>query len=339
MAVNRVKLQVFVGKFAGDLGAAVRSGTVVIGEKLGWYEALVEAHPELSRARTTGIDFSESGATGCRKRRQLGAQLRRGIAAAALACALFASSPPFAMSASKYDDRVVLELSALGKQGDTIARAREQVLEILQQGNACTAWFQDADPDPAEVVRSLHFALEMRGPSYVYGIRDNHGAQFFKHPWAARSIENGGRDSTIQLNANGPFFNRSSVVMQLDPRGMPARPDGNRLLTISSYQGNTPEAQITILLHELGHIVGRLPEDGDSFDGRSSRNTSEVLRHCKAETRAAARNSRRHLLSTIAACNPAPKALKSTAPEAGAIASCLTTRRALWVTTSASHCM
>jgi len=68
------------------------------------------------------------------------------------------------------------------------------------------------------------------------------------------------------LNANGPFFNRTSVVMQLDPRGMPARPDGNRLLTVSSYEGNTPEAQITILLHELGHIIGRLPEDGDSLD-------------------------------------------------------------------------
>jgi hypothetical protein len=71
----------------------------------------------------------------------------------------------------------------LGKQGDTVARARQQVLEILQQGNACTAWFQGADPDPAEVLRSLHFALEMRGTSYVYGIRDSHGGHFFKHPW------------------------------------------------------------------------------------------------------------------------------------------------------------
>jgi hypothetical protein len=235
----------------------------------------------------------------------------------------------------------VLELSALGKQGETIARAREQVLEILQQGNACTAWFQGADPDPAEVIRSLHFALEMKGPSYVYRIRDSLGRQVLKHPWAAWSIENGGRDSTIQLNANGPFFNRTSVVMQLDPRGMPPRPDGNRLLTVSSYEGNTPEAQITILLHELGHIIGRLPEDADSWDGQSSRNTSEVLRHCKIETRAAAHNSRRHVLSTIAVFNPATKAVKSavTAPEAEAIAYCLTQRRALWATTSASRCM
>jgi hypothetical protein len=305
MAVNIAKLKVFVGKFVGDLGAAVHSGRLVTGEKLVLYKALEEGQPELSRARPTVVDvarcmgthsetkFSESGATSWRKRRQLYGLRRRVIAAAALACTLFASSPSYSKSASNYDDRVVLELSALGKQGDTIARAREQVLEILQQGNACTAWFQGADPDPAEVVRSLHFALEMRGPSYVYGIRDSHGGQFFKHPWAARSIENGGRDSTILLNANGPFFNRTSVVMQLDPRGMPARPDGNRMLTVSSYEGNTPEAQITILLHELGHIIGRLPEDGDSLDGRSLRNTSEVLKHCKTETRAAAHNSPR----------------------------------------------
>jgi hypothetical protein len=163
----------------------------------------------------------------------------------------------------------------------------------LRHGNACTAWFQEADPDPAEVFRSLHFELDMRGPSYVYGMRDGRRGQLFKHPWAARSFEYGGRNSFILLNPNGPFFNRTSTVMQLDPRGMPPRPSGNRLLAVASYNGNTPEAQITILLHELGHIIGRLPEDDDSWDGRSFRNTSEVWRHCKAETKATVHNSSR----------------------------------------------
>ncbi len=58
MAVNMAKLKVFVGKFVGDLGAAVHSGRVVIGEKLGLYKALAEGHPELSRARTTGMDVA-----------------------------------------------------------------------------------------------------------------------------------------------------------------------------------------------------------------------------------------------------------------------------------------
>jgi hypothetical protein len=260
MAVNKDKLNESLGKFAGDLSGAVSS---------------------------------EDRAIGWRKSRQLFALRERVIAAAALVCALFASSPAYSDTTSNSDDRIVLELSALGKRGETILRAREQVLDILQHGNACTAWFQQADPDPAEVFRSLHFELEMREPPYVYGIRDSEHGQLFKHPWGARSIENGGRDSTILLNANGPFFNRTSVVMQLNPRGIQARPEGIRPLMISSYQGNTPEAQITILLHELGHIIGRLPADHDSWDGLSSRNTSEVLRHCKPETRAAARNTPR----------------------------------------------
>jgi len=42
MAVDMDKLNAFVGQFVGDLGAAVHSGMVVIGEKLGLYKALAE---------------------------------------------------------------------------------------------------------------------------------------------------------------------------------------------------------------------------------------------------------------------------------------------------------
>jgi len=42
MAVDLNKLNVFIGQFVGDLGAAVHSGMVVIGEKLGLYKALAE---------------------------------------------------------------------------------------------------------------------------------------------------------------------------------------------------------------------------------------------------------------------------------------------------------
>src|SRR6202011_568185 len=42
MALDMDKLNTFVGQFVGDLGAAVHSGMVVIGEKLGLYKALAE---------------------------------------------------------------------------------------------------------------------------------------------------------------------------------------------------------------------------------------------------------------------------------------------------------
>src|ERR1700693_5266576 len=42
MALDMDKLNVFIGQFVEDLGAAVHSGMVVIGEKLGLYKALAE---------------------------------------------------------------------------------------------------------------------------------------------------------------------------------------------------------------------------------------------------------------------------------------------------------
>jgi hypothetical protein len=220
--------------------------------------------------------------------------LRRwAITAAVLLWVLFAPSRSYSQCATSDDGRVALELANLGKQGDTIARARRQTLEILQNRNGCTTWFQEADPNPAEVFGSLHLELEIKGPKFIYGIKDSEGQLYFKHPWAAESFEHGGRNSILILNANGAFFKRVSMIMQVDGEGRPPRFAGFRELVVPPYAGDTPEAQITILLHELGHITGRLPADHDPGDDRSSRNTSELLRHCNAEVRAAARNDAR----------------------------------------------
>ena len=253
------------------------------------------------RAKTASVDVarcmeantvteaSRRCAHGWQRRCQALLLNRRLVAATVLCCLLYTPSQADSEHTSNYEERVARELSVLGKRGDAIARAREQVLDILQPGNACSAWFEEVNPDPAEVFRSVQFELEVRGTSYVYAVRDNTRGQLFKHPWAARTTQNAGRNAVIQLNGNGPFFNRSSRIMQLAPGGILAIPAGDLTLTISDYNGDTPQAQITILLHELGHIIGRLPEDDDSWDGRSFRNTSEVLRHCKAEVRLAAR--------------------------------------------------
>src|SRR5882757_6111887 len=250
MAVNMDKLKVFVAQSVADLGAVVRAGMVVIREKLGLLKAPAEGPSELKRAATAGVDIARGMGTcsvtktsgncvGWPKRQQSSVLHQRLIAAAVLLCVLFAPSQSYSDCTPSHEERVGLELSALGKRGDTTARARGQVLEILQYGNGCAVWFQEADPDAAEVFRSLHFKLEMRGTSYVYGMTDNERGQLFKHPWAARSIEKGGRDSIIQLNANGPFFNHTARIMQLDPGGVFLRPGGNLMLTISSYNGDT----------------------------------------------------------------------------------------------------
>jgi hypothetical protein len=191
------------------------------------------------------------------------------------------------------EDRALLGLAAMGKQGETIRRARAQVLEILEGENVCTAWFRELELDPRETFRSVRFVVDENGPRYVFGVRLGSQGELFKHPWVASTVENSGRGATIWLNANGAFFNGSSELVEKELSGGPSRLAGTRVLRVDWYMGNTPEAQITALLHELGHIVRRIPEDNDSLDGESGRNTVEVLRHCRPEIKAAAGKSRR----------------------------------------------
>jgi hypothetical protein len=199
-----------------------------------------------------------------------------------------------AATACKSDvDPIQMQLLAMGKRGETVARIRQMVLEILQNKNACAAWYQEVDPDPAATFRSLAFILDAKGSPYVLTLRDGRDGLHFKHPYVASAMENAGRNSAIQLNVNGAFFNRSSAVFEAAPDGGPARPGGMRTLRVDSYPGDTSEAQLTAMLHELGHIVGRIPEDTDSLDGQSARNTAEVLRHCRPEIQAMARKSYR----------------------------------------------
>lgn len=181
------------------------------------------------------------------------------------------------------------ELLRMGKRGEAIAKARESVLEILQAENGCSQWFEEADTEAAQIFASAHYEIDKKGALYISSRSDESGDKKLKHPWGASTVQNGGRDSVIRLNANGPFFSERTQVMYVNAAGGFQGPGGLHHLVVGSYSGNTAEARIVTLLHELGHIVGRLPDDNDSWDGRSSRNTLEILGHCKPEIRAAAR--------------------------------------------------
>lgn len=187
------------------------------------------------------------------------------------------------------EERIQKELRALGRQGETISRARDQVLKILEAESSCSAWFREADPDPAGTFRSVNFVLEEDGPSYVFAKKEVGQAEIFKHPPVASSWQNAGRNATIRLNANGAFFKETSEVLAQDRKEGPLQLGGMHVLRVASFRGNSAPAQVTALLHEFGHIIGRLPEDDDSWSGQSTRNTDEVLRHCRPEIRLIAR--------------------------------------------------
>src|SRR5436309_11411579 len=123
-----------------------------------------------------------------------------GIVALAI-LSLLVTDAAYSQSSSKSDDPLQFELAGMGKRGGVIARAREQVLVVLQTENACTAWFREADPDPAGVFRSLHYEIEKDKPSYIFR---KLGGQLLKHPWAARTTQNRGRNAIVELNAIGP---------------------------------------------------------------------------------------------------------------------------------------
>ena len=57
MAINETKLNDFMGRFVGDLGAVAHAATVVVGDQLGLYKALAEGPSDVETlARRTETD-------------------------------------------------------------------------------------------------------------------------------------------------------------------------------------------------------------------------------------------------------------------------------------------
>jgi len=202
-------------------------------------------------------------------------------------CAAFISAVSFAQnSAFLTRDPVRAQLLTMGKPGLTVALARDYVIEILQSQNSCSAWFQEVDPNAASTFASLKFVIE-NGPQEVLELPSHSGEMLLKHPYAASVFVNSEGKSIVILNAKGAFFMRAAVVLRQENDRSFFRQSGSRYLLAGPYTGGTLAAQITILLHELGHVVGGLPDDSDELSGQSNRNTAEVLGFCRKQINAA----------------------------------------------------
>src|SRR5271157_1719739 len=191
--------------------------------------------------------------------------------------AAIAISPvPRTFPCNEAEDTVPAELSALGKPGQKIARAREEVLDILRSQNVCAEWFRSKGERPAATFQSLSFLLDLHGQQDIFKSVREESLFVVRQPYVAQATQDGGAHTTITINANGAFYRPQGQVLKLGPEGGPLQIEGTRILTVGIYTGDTLPAQMVTLLHELGHIINLLPEDADDLDGKSLRNTSEV---------------------------------------------------------------
>ena len=121
------------------------------------------------------------------------------------------------------------------------------------------------------------------GKARVLERKDLASISVFYNPYVAKVIQGDGSYATITLNANGAFFFPTAQVTNQSADGGPLAFRGLRPLQVGPYAGNTLQAQVLTLLHELGHLVDILPVDENDREGRSLQNSMEVLRYCRPE--------------------------------------------------------
>lgn len=180
-------------------------------------------------------------------------------------------------------DYVRDDLNAMGKRGQSIFRARDKVLEILQTENACSAWYRTKDADPAATFRTLTFALDSDSDLYVRMIPEPGGIQLIRNPYVAKVVQGDGPNTRVTLNINGAFFFSMANVVDQRFEGGPVNFRSARPIQVGPYSGGSLRAQVLALLHEFGHVIDLLPMDHDDYEGKSRQNTADVLHACRAQ--------------------------------------------------------
>lgn len=175
------------------------------------------------------------------------------------------------------------DLKTMGKQGKSILRARDKVLQILQTENACSDWYRTKDPNPAATFRTMAFALDRDSDIYVRSIPESGGIQLIRNPYVAKVLQGEGPNATVTINLNGAFFLSMATVVDDRFEGGPVSFRGARPIQVGPYTGGSFRAQVLALLHEFGHVVDLLPMDHNDYEGRSQQNTSDVLHACRAQ--------------------------------------------------------
>jgi hypothetical protein len=185
-------------------------------------------------------------------------------------------------------------LTDVGEEGSNISHAREAVLEILQGTNACSDWFRQTDIQVATTFLTLRYSVDEDGDSHVIKERSDRGNWIEHGPYIARTWQQAGPGTRITINGKGAFFRKRGDLYQIAwPGSIGVSVSKWTLIHIGPYDGGTLKAQLTVLLHELAHVIGAIPEDDSSRFGpnRSQENTALILQHCKREIDSAGKHA------------------------------------------------
>src|SRR5207302_6763642 len=117
---------------------------------------------------------------------------------------------------------------------------------------------------------------------YVRKGPESQGISIIRNPYVARVLQGAGPQSTVTINVNGAFFFSMASVIDDRFEGGPISFRGSRPIQVGPYRGGSFHAQVLALLHEFGHVIDLLPQDHDDYEGRSRKNTQDVLYVCRA---------------------------------------------------------
>lgn len=151
----------------------------------------------------------------------------------------------------------------------TLSAAYYNALSILSTNNQCSDFF--GGPSAMTVLNLLVVQARKDYFSNTIAMR-MHGETINGHD--ARTNTRYRLFTKVSINGNGPFYKRGNGRSE-------------RWITgVGSFDANTEEVRVLILLHELGHLIRRsdgqwlLPDDGgnDQLSRKNSRQIEEVCR-------------------------------------------------------------
>ena len=144
---------------------------------------------------------------------------------------------------------------------------------ILKQSNSCSEFFGGS-----QAIEALNQLTKQVRPAYL----DRHiGFRMRGETMIVLNNRTGFRYrlfDKIEVNLDGPFYR---------PSGLPNRPNLSR---IGTFRPSSREARVTLLLHELGHLIPKpdgqwlLRDDGNDT-WQSEENTQRVIEACGKQIR------------------------------------------------------